>query len=357
MDYFEIKTSITEGSLAAVYLITGEEPYLMQELVSDLTRYFQASPGGLFNTENLAGDTPPNIIADLAQTPPLLGEKRLVLVRDFAGLRSSRASAGKTPLGSDGAETALLAYFQVPYPTTCLVFYSPAGVDKRKRFYKAIVKAGPHIEIKRLSLSALRTWAGRKARAMGLPIDPGAMELLLQRVGNDPGRIAIELEKLYTFLGVPSPRRRVTVERVRRLVPEKPEENIFKLCEALGEQRVNDALGIARDLFQAGEHPVLLLFLLLRQVRLLLSLQDFQAQGLRENTWASELNRLGIGGRNLPPGVVRELTRQARRFPPTELRRLYHRLAEADQAIKTGTAEAKMALELCLLTGVPEPKE
>ncbi|MBM7868017.1 DNA polymerase III subunit delta [Heliobacterium gestii] len=354
MDYAGFKATLQRDVYASVYLIFGDEPFLMGEIVETLTDRFASQPGGEFNIDRLEGDATAESIAEAAQTPPFMAERRLVIVRDTPLLRAPRGSdgtdgEGAAPGKGKGAsrakaaepEAPLLHYFASPSPTTCLVFFSPSGVDKRKRLYKTIEKAGQAVEIKKLSDSDLRNWAAQRATAMQLPFEAEALRLLVDRVGDDLGRLVLEMEKLRNFLGEPSPKRRVTPERVRRLVPATPEDNVFAIADALGDGRVDDALRIARDLVRNGQHPIPLLFLIIRHVRQLLRLKELAATGLRKNDWAREMK--------LPAGIVRKLESQADRFPREELRRLYHRLTAADVSIKTGAGEAQQTLELCLL--------
>lgn len=339
MDYSGMKATIKRGLFAPVYVITGDEPYLMQEVIDDLIQHFTRLPGGEFNIERLEGDVSSEVIVELAQTHPFLADKRLIVIRDFTPLRPSRNSdSNSKPNEPPGS---LLAYLKNPSQTTCLVFYSPSGLDKRKKLFKSIEQVGHYVEIKKLTGSGVQGWAVQRAKVMGLPFDPDALNLLIERAGDDLGRLALEMEKLYTFLGEPSLQRRVTAERVRRLVPAAPEDNIFAIGDALGDRRVDCALSITRDLIRYGEHPIPLLFLILRHVRQLLLIKEFQAKGLREADWGRELR--------VPSGVVRKLSDQARRFTKEDLRNLHHRLASADVTIKTGAGEAQRTLELCLL--------
>ncbi|MBC9785025.1 DNA polymerase III subunit delta [Heliobacterium chlorum] len=361
MDYSGMKATIQRDVYASVYVIFGDEPFLMQELLDELIRSFIEKPGGEFNIDRLEGDLSAESVVEMAQAPPFMADRRLVIVRDFsllkAGKGSESAEGDSVPSKGKGGtskskgvepESSLTHYLQNPSPTTCLVFYSPSGVDKRKRLYKAIEKAGHTVEIKKPTGAEVESWAAQRARSIGLPFEPEALSMLIERTGEDIGQIALEMDKLYTFLGEPSAQRRVTRERVRRLVPATPDDNIFAIADSLGDRRIDRALTISRDVIRQGQHPIPLLFLILRHVRQLLRLKELMASGVRKNDWGKELK--------LPLGVIRKLENQAGRFQTDDLYRLYHRLTEADVAIKTGAGEAKQTLELCLLAFGNEKK-
>ncbi|MCW2278120.1 DNA polymerase III subunit delta [Heliophilum fasciatum] len=378
MDYQGFKAALDRGLLAPVYILTGEDPFLLQELYGRLTAWFLAMPSGDFNFDRLEGDTSAEALTELAQTPPFLGERRLVVVRDLALLRSrgdSGAGAGdeegagaavgagkESPVASAAtapsaatssgkrgknkkapdSDASLLAYVQDPNPTTTLVFYSPGGVDKRKRLYKAVEKAGGVVEVKALRDSDVLAWVRRRADGLGMPIDPEALTLLVERTGNDLGLLTQELTKLQTFLGQPSPQRRVTVERVRRLVPATAMDKIFAITEALGRRAVGEALTLTRELILHGEKPVPLMFLIVRHVRQLLMVTDLAARRVPKTEWVTVLK--------VPPGIVRKLEEQAKRFRPDDLRMLHGRFAEADRAVKKGREDAQALLERIMLS-------
>ncbi|KAB2952300.1 DNA polymerase III subunit delta [Heliorestis acidaminivorans] len=353
MDYLAMQATIRGRLFAPIYLITGDETYIMQELIEELTATFTELSGGDFNTERYDGESSAETIIESAQMMPFFAEKKLILVRDSQFLRPPKKSQeegeakkenqpskkGKSHQG--GAEEALIAYLENPSPTTTLIFYSPSGVDKRKKFYKALDKCGLVVEVKKPTTAGVQAWTIERARKMALPFDPDALNLLLERTDGDIGRIALELDKLYTFLGQPSQKRRVTFERVRRLVPAEAEDNVFAMADTIGAKQFDKTLLILRDLIRQGQPPVRLLFLLVRHIRQLLWLKDMKAKKFKASDCAKELK--------VPLSIIGKLERQANQFSVQELRHFYHVLSKADWAIKTGAGEAKTELELAIL--------
>ncbi|QGG47916.1 DNA polymerase III subunit delta [Heliorestis convoluta] len=361
MDYSAMQATIRRRLFAPVYLITGNEPHMMQELVEELSNTFTEMSGGDFGIERLDGESSAERIVEIAQMPPFFAEKKLILIRDSQYVRapkknleekeedkSTATKTEKSRKGSVSSEDALLAYLDDPSPTSTLIFYSPFGIDKRKKLYKVLEKRGYVVDVKKPTLAGVQAWTLERAKKMGLPFDPDALNLLLERTDGEIGRVALELEKLYTFLGQPSSRRRVTFERVRRLVPATAEDNVFAMADSISAKQFDKTLLILRDLIRQGQAPVKLLFLLVRHVRQLLWLKDMKAKNLKASDCAKELK--------VPVTVIGKLERQARQFSMEELRRFYSSLCQADVKIKTGAGEAQQTLEGTILSLAKEKK-
>ena len=106
------------------------------------------------------------------------------------------------------------------------------GDDKRKqdrvrKFYAAIPDV---VELRRFAAHEARHEAESLARAAGFRIDPAALDLLVEALGADIARIAVEIEKLALFAG----NRTVGVDDITALVPDARATTIFALVNALG---------------------------------------------------------------------------------------------------------------------------
>ncbi|MFN3372798.1 MAG: DNA polymerase III subunit delta, partial [Chloroflexus sp.] len=113
---------------------------------------------------------------------------------------------------------------------------------------------------------------------------------------------------------------------------------LFTFIDDLSTRRLGAALRGARALIEDGQAPLYVLFMLARQIRILLHVRQLVAQRRRPDDIASELG--------LKPFVARKAAEQARNFTAAELVTAHDRLLELDHAIKTGKMQAETALEL-----------
>jgi DNA polymerase-3 subunit delta len=157
----------------------------------------------------------------------------------------------------------------------------------------------------------------------------------VELVGADSRTLVNELTKLAGYVGRGG---QITPDHVDLLVQDRQEQNLFAFIDDLSARRLGPALRGARSLLDDGQAPPYILFMLARQVRVLLGVRDLAAQRMRPDAIAAELGQR--------PFVVRKALDQVRNFGPGELERLHDRLLELDLALKTGRIQADTALEL-----------
>ncbi|MFQ3662061.1 MAG: DNA polymerase III subunit delta [Chloroflexaceae bacterium] len=255
---------------------------------------------------------------------PFLAERRLVIVAD--GLKHSRA----------GKEREELRAYLEQVPVWCdLVFVESEEVDRRSILFTYLKKAGEVREFPLPEGPALLRWLAERARAQHARLAPDAAARLVELVGNDTRALATEIEKLAAYVGQGGT---IDVATVQLLVEDQQEQNLFAFIDALSTRQHGPALRGARALLEDGQAATYVLFMLARQVRILLGVQALAARRLRPDAIAAELN--------LKPFVARKAIDQVRGFGPGELEHLHDRLLELDVATKTGRIQAEVALEL-----------
>ncbi|MCS6882969.1 MAG: DNA polymerase III subunit delta [Oscillochloridaceae bacterium] len=255
---------------------------------------------------------------------PFLADRRLVIVSD--ALKHARA----------GKEREELRAYLERVPAWCdLVFVENEDVDRRSILFTYLKQAGEVREFPLPEGPALLRWLAERAAAQQARLAPDAAARLVELVGNDTRALATEVEKLATYAGRG---KTIDVAAVQLLVEDRQEQNLFAFIDALSARRPGPALRGARALLEDGQAATYVLFMLARQMRVLLGVQALAARQLRPEAIAAELN--------LKPFVARKAIDQARGFGPGELERLHDRLLELDVATKTGRLQAEVALEL-----------
>jgi DNA polymerase-3 subunit delta len=155
---------------------------------------------------------------------------------------------------------------------------SATEVDKRRGFYKALVKRAELQVFDRLD-SGRAGWeeeateiVRRRAKRRKLQFDDDALNLFVLLTGGDTRQIENELEKIDTFLGKD---RAVHVDLVREIVPLSRAGIIFELSNALAERDLELALTLVRRLLDQGESAIgILLAAIMPTIRNLLLAKD-----------------------------------------------------------------------------------
>ncbi|HEX2270025.1 MAG TPA: hypothetical protein VHH35_10835, partial [Pyrinomonadaceae bacterium] len=142
----ELERSLRER-LEPLYLLLGPERYLRRVSAQAITE--AALAGTLIRDFNEASfslltDSVQSAIA-AAEQLPMMSERRVVRVRDFARLR-------------DADEDVLIRYLGNPSPSTVMIFTAD-DLDKRKKSTKALLDACTVVDFSPLKDSEAKAWA------------------------------------------------------------------------------------------------------------------------------------------------------------------------------------------------------
>ncbi|HEY7896188.1 MAG TPA: DNA polymerase III subunit delta [Gemmatimonadaceae bacterium] len=183
--------SIASGSFERAYSIHGEEEFLKDAAVRQLLAA-ALDPGTRdFNLDiRDAGSVTAEVLASLLATPPLMAERRVVVVRDAASLRKeSRAVVdhflehGASPTGA--ADIVLVLVF---------------GPAERGKPDRALVQRTFALETEPLAGNRVPKWIAHHAQtALGVSVTEDAAALLFEHAGNDLAALAGELDKLASY--------------------------------------------------------------------------------------------------------------------------------------------------------------
>lgn len=307
-----------------LYLLYGPDEVARSEALSALIAVVPRDVADL-NVSRLDGRRLKlEALAAACEAMPFLADRRVVVVGD--ALKHSKA-------GKDREE--LRAYLE-RVPQSCdLIFVESEEVDRRSVLFTYLKKAGEAREFLPLEGAELSRWLVERARRLGAKLEPAAAHRLVDLAGNDTRALVTELAKLATYVGKGGA---IGPAAVDLLVQDGHEQNLFAFIDALSARRMGAALGGARALLEDGQAATYVLFMLARQVRILIGVQELAGRRMRPDDIAAELGQ--------KPFVVRKAVDQARAFAPGELRRFHDRLLELDVASKTGRIQAETALEV-----------
>lgn len=307
-----------------LYLLYGPDEYSRTEALAALRANVPADVADL-NISRLEGRRLKlDALAAACEAVPFLAERRLVIVSD--ALKHTKA-------GKEREE--LKAYLERVPPTCDLVFVESEDVDRRSILFTQLKKVGEVREFLPPQAPELPRWLAERAKRIGVRLEPAAAQRLAELVGGDTRALVTELEKLATHAGRGGA---ITVAAVDLLVQDRQEQNLFAFIDELSARRLGPALRSARALLEEGQAATYVLFMVARQVRILLGVQELAARRMRADEIAAELGQ--------KPFVVRKAMDQARAFAPGELETLHDRLLELDVATKTGRIQADAALEI-----------
>lgn len=314
-------------SSSPVVFIHGEESFLAdRELRSIEAACGITSPEDMNRQVFDASEKDPAEIISSAKTMPFLGTGKLIIVKNAGSFSASQWET-------------FTRYLEHPNPSTTLVFVIEK-VDKRLGFFKTLKKYSREVECKPPADSELPGWASRMAREAGLDLDPRVAQSLVMRVGNDLQLLWREILKLRSFAGD----KRLTVEDVEQLVGESRGTTVFALTDAIGVRDLRTAMGALRKLLELGEPPVLLVYMIARNFRLLAKARHLKDGGQRLSP-GEVASKMGAA-----PFVARKAMDQAVNWPTEQIEKAFRALLMADMELKSGGGEEvveRLVIDLC----------
>jgi len=316
---------IRRGDLAPVYYLTGEEDVLKDELIHFVQEQ-AVDPGSRdFNLDvRSAGDLDGESLHALVETPPMLAERRVVVVKNLEQWRKNAK-----------VWRVLEQYVANPSPTTVLLLVHGAGEAPSAKLKSHAV----HVKLEPLSPARLVRWVERRSKDTGFTIEPDAVEHLVNAVSGELSHLAMEVEKL----AAAAPEgRSLGVQDVSQLVGVRHGETPLDWVSAALARDVPLAIGMLGQVLSTsgvtGVRLVAMLGTALVGVRLARALLDSGTPPSRvEAAVFGQIQKARPYGLGNWKAEARRWTEAARHWPARDLDRALRAAFRADRALKSTT--------------------
>jgi DNA polymerase-3 subunit delta len=325
----------------SIHVVRGDDPILRDEVVRSLVEKLVGADDRTLAVEEITvpGRSGTNgeggasaegreaavaAVVNAASSPPLMTGCRVVVVREAANLTTADVSA-------------LVAYLAQPVETTHLVVVAGGG-RLPELLARALKDAGAteHGPVATATADVL-------ARALdhaGLTLTPGALRAVVERLGDDAGRVPALVATLSATFGRAS---RLSESDVEPYLGEAGAVPTYQLTNAIEAGDTAAALAVLHRLLHAVGtqqskplHPLQVLTTLHHYVRRLARLDDPAVRDV-------PLAIVALGGR-VKPYPARKALETSRRMGTEGLRRAYEALATADRDLKGARAIPEAAV-------------
>jgi DNA polymerase III subunit delta len=341
----QLISRIKKGDPPAAALLLGPEAYERRRIKEAMAAAF---PEGSMSQHDLTEISLAEALDDARSLSLFASERLIWIVNAEAVLPRGKVAAAEDEDGDGPAGDAspLAAYLKDPTPGVALVFeairFDFEGDDKRKqdrvrKFYCAIPDV---VELRRFASHEARREAEALAQRAGFRIEPDALDLLVEAMGADIARIAVEIEKLALYAG----NRTVTVDDISALVPDARATTIFALVNAIGKRDRARALEALDTLTREGEYLPLALAFLSTQFRLALAAREANLKS--GSQIQSHFVRIGIpmwGSR------ADQISQTASKFSKPQLERAMRLIFEADRGLRDARPDDRIVMERFIL--------
>lgn len=304
-----------------VYLLYGTKDFGIFDEIKKLTKNYDELSITKYDLNiSLIQD----VISD-AQTYSFFTDKK-VIIADNAVMF--------TPSSSKDIEL-IEDYLNHVNPNTTLIFVVHGEkIDSRKKITKLIKKIGTIKEFNE-ELNPLNII---KESFKDYNIDQKTINLLLERVGNNPLIIKNEIEKIKLYKNGD---KTITANDIINITTKKIDIDIFKLIDYIVVKNKEKALELYEEMLKMNEEPIKIIVILSNQFRIMYQSKELLKKGYSEKDIANTLK--------IHPYRVKLAIQNGRNYSNKTLLKYLNSLADIDIGIKTGTLNKDTALELFIL--------
>lgn len=318
-----IDEDIKNGQIKKCYLLYGEQSYLKRQY-RDKLKHALIPEGDTMNFTAYEGkDVEVKQLIDLAETLPFFNDRRMILVEGSGLFKNSCEE--------------LAEYLpQIP-DSTCIVFVEEE-VDRRSKTYKAVTKAGRAVEFVTPDEKMLMRWLMGKFQKEEKNVSQSVLSYFIAITGPDMENMSRELEKLFCYT---LDRQEITMQDMNEICVGQTENKIFDMINAIAAGNQKQALELYYDLLALKEAPMRILYLIARQFQSLLLVKSMAAKGHPASSIAKTDGS--------PVFAVNKKLAQAKRFTIEELKAAIGACAQAEEDVKQGRMNDRMAVELLIV--------
>ena len=311
----ELQNELTGGILHPVYFFYGDNEYLVE--AAEVETADRVVPGGVKGDDFScsvfwAGDDQLQDVLGAAMTPSMLGGRRLVLLRHAERLTEKDVER-LVSYAESAPNAAVLIVTAVGTGSGNLKPKVPAPPGR----LKDLAKVAATLPFSTPREGEIKNQIKRRLSAEGKDIDPEALQVMVDFIGQDLSAVMGEVEKLLLFLG---DRKLITLSDVEEMIPHLKAHSIFELTDALSCADAGAAAGIIREMLVSGAQPVQMLpmirwhFMRLWRMKVLLeggrsvseAAKEAKIVGFRAKEYAAQVKRISHAAFH---NVFRELYR------------------------------------------------
>lgn len=323
MKYQQLQNEIASGHIRHSYLFHGEEKYLIEKAVANITDKIIGPDKNGFNYQIFYGSETAGVaITQSAMTFPLFSRKKFLLIKETEKI----------------TDPENLIKLVDKTPQHCYLIFLADKVDLRKKFFSTFRKAGTDVKFWRPYENKIPGWIHQRVREENYKISPAAVDSLIGIVGADLMRLENELEKIFLYVG---DKKTIDARDVEKIGGGWAVHNIFELTDSIGNGSVGRAIDIVGRLLGAGEHPLGILALIARQFRNIWQGGQMLARG-------DSLEKVGQKLR-VSKFSLNNFQAQTRRFNNRSLVWIFKILLDYDFRFKSSKVPQQLLMELLII--------
>ena len=325
------RKELSSGKLSNLYVIYGEEKYLVRKYTDALISAAVGKAASEFDLFRFNSETPLENIFYAAEQLPMFTERKCVCVKDY-NINSL----------SDSDYKQLEAFCSDISPSTILIFSMPTfTVDNNKKggkfskFISFAEKSGNTLELKILDETALRNRIISWCEKNGCKIERINASKIVSYAGSDLNTLKNETDKLCAY----ADGKEITEEIIQKLCIKNSESNIFALSNYISNNDFNAAYRQIDLLFEQNEPPEKILSLISSAF---IDIYRLKAAAEAGKSISEVVEDFNYGRKSFR---LNKIKNNALKFPKESLREIFEAILEADIKLKSTRGDSRIIIE------------
>ncbi len=330
--YDVLEKELNKGNLQTMYLLYGNEKYLIDMVLKKIKKLFGELIQGI-NYVILDETNVKDLVFNL-ETPAFGYDKKLVLVKNAGLFKKDGRKKEPTPLQKE--VVSYLAENKAFLQETTFLIFVEEEVDKNE-VYQTVKENGIICQIEELKPVQLVAKLKQICSLYQVKAEDTTLHYLLETCGTNLQILMNEIRKLIEYTGENGT---ITHQAIEQLSIKQMESVIFELTDNLGQKKTAEAMEVLAHLIYQKE-PI---------QKILVTLYH-HFKKLYLCSIAQELNRDMMTALSLKPNqtfLVSKYKKQASYFPKTTLRKILQELVQIDAQSKNGLIDSNIALRSVL---------
>ncbi|MFA9398893.1 MAG: DNA polymerase III subunit delta [Clostridiaceae bacterium] len=334
IDLMKLENEIAKKIFHNCYVICSSDEEIIKNKVDDIVKKTINPDFKDFNYIKLDGEkiAESDIISN-CETLPFMDNKKIVLVYRANFLSDSGSKSNKDIFNKT------MKYIKDVPPYCILIFYYLLEKEREKINYK-LVKYENEITLVKIDKYkgvVLQNKIKHLFEAEGKNIGKVELSVFASKVENDMLTINNEIDKLINY----TEGREITKQDILELIPDKNDEDIFDLVDAMSKRKIDAALDILNELIYKGVKPSIILRMIERQYNLLINIKLMVDKGLDSYAISKQLK--------LNKFICDKMIRESRNYKLESLEKALNHCLDTERNLKTKRSDDKTFLELMIV--------
>ena len=337
LEYNSFVDVINKDILDYTYLFIGEEEYLMNECIEFLKRRFVDESLEALNYSILEGKTITfDDLINTCETLPFMSSKKIVLLKDITYFLEREEK---------NIDKELYNYLDNLGNHLCLIIEDNTNeVKKNTKLYKYFNKNSRVIEFNKLKGKELTQWISKIAKKHNVNISYSNVNYFIQQstylsrnIASNLYDLENELIKVISY----SKSSEISKEDIDSVIIKSLDNNIFDLLASINRGDIDSSLSIFNDIYVSNEPVPKILFMISRQIRLMLGYIIYRNKGYADGEIIEKLQ--------IKNYEYSKISSQARLFTIKDLEDKLNLILRVDKKLKTSGTDDKIEMEILII--------